>query len=87
MVRPQRNRIIPDEVGATELRESLESAMWGVSAAMEDLRGLERFQDYFDTMYDLYDEMLTDLEELDVQAASEYADQMEELSKEYRRGL
>ena len=72
---------------ATELAEALEYAMDEIASAMESLRGFEEFQDWFGALSDLHDDMFPAYEEYETEASVQYAEQVEELRRDYVRGL
>lgn len=70
-----------------ELLEALELAIDDVADAMENLRGFEDFEEWFDTLDDLQGWMNLRREELEVNETAAYNDQINELRKEYLRGV
>lgn len=70
-----------------ELLEALELAIDDVADAMENLRGFEDFEEWFDTLDDLHGWMNLRREELEVNETAAYNDQINELRKEYLRGV
>lgn len=70
-----------------ELLEALELAIDDVADAMENLRGFEDFEEWFDTLDDLHSWMNLRREELEVNETADYNDQINELRKEYLRGV
>lgn len=67
------------------LLEELESAMFSITEAMENLRGYEQFSDWFDMLDAMFDEMEPEREQYEIQAGVEYNKEIEGLTRDYYR--
>lgn len=69
------------------LLEELEGAMSSIADAMECLRGYAEFADWFDTLDDVFEEMMPDHERYECIAAAEYEAEIEALTRDYYRSV
>ena len=70
-----------------QLLAAIEEAMWHVNAAMDDLRGYGEFEEWFDTLDDMLDEMESEQEPLERYAEAEYRREMDALNRQYESDL
>lgn len=86
MSRPSQYKNLRD--GDTqELLEEIEEAITSVEDAMEHLRGLTPFADFFNILDDLMDDLEREHEELETQATIQYAELIDELNRDYMRSV
>lgn len=71
------------------LLEAIELAMDDIANAMDNLRGHadDDYEEWFDTLDDMWDRMNNRREELEIIETARYHEEMDELRKEYYRGL
>lgn len=71
---------------AQERLEAADSALFEVNEAMESLKGFYEFAEIFSTLSDVYDDIWQHYTKLEVEAAGEHQDMIDELRREYYRG-
>lgn len=72
---------------ASERLIAVENAMSCINDAMDELRGFGEFEDWFNALDDLYDELEAEQDKLESYATGEYQAEMDELRREYERDL
>lgn len=72
---------------ASERLIAVENAIMCINDAMDELRGFGEFEDWFNALDDLYDELEAEQDKLESYATGEYQAEMDELRREYERDL
>ena len=65
----------------------VENALFQIAEAMEWLMGYGEYEDAFNMLDDLYDELHSEYEELEIHAAAEYHEEMRRLREDYYRSV
>lgn len=85
MRKPVQTKVLSADEDADTLLSEIEEAMDSIASAMDNLRGYERFADWFDTLDDLWDDMQPTQEELDAQVQAEWDREEAALNREFER--
>lgn len=83
--KPKQTKALSMNADADTLLSEIEEAMDSIASAMDNLRGYERFADWFDTLDDLWDDMRPTQEELDAQVQAEWEREEAALNREFER--
>ena len=70
-----------------DLLECLEETMGDIEDALENMRGFEDCCEWFDTLNEILDEMEEKRRECEIVSAGDHQEMLDELHKEYLRGL
>lgn len=70
-----------------DILECLEEAMGDIEDALENMRGYEECCEWFDTLNEMWDEMEEKRRECEIVSAGDRQEMLDELHKEYLRGL
>ena len=84
--KPKQTKPVSNNDAGT-LYDALSIALEYVSDAMEELRGYAEFAEWFSFLDNLYDEMYTRVEELEVCLQVQRDEMIRDLTREYYRGL
>lgn len=66
---------------------AVSETIWHVNEAMDELRGLGEYEQWFDILSDMYDEMEKEIDELEAYASGEQMAELAEMRREYERDL
>ena len=83
--KPRQTKVLEMNADADTLLSEIEEAMDSIASAMDNLRGYERFAEWFDTLDELWDDMLPMQEELDAQVQAEWEREQAALNREFER--
>ena len=87
MDKPKQAGILRKNVANDELMQCLEDAMYDIASAMENLRGIDDFAPWFDTLDGLYEEMVPDYELCKQINAAEYDEEIMQMTRDYYRSV
>ena len=87
MDKPKQPKILRQNVSNDEMLQSLEDAMYDIASAMENLRGIDDFAPWFETLDGLYEEMAPDYERCKQINAAEYDDEIMQMTRDYYRSV
>ena len=85
--KPKQYKTLHKDADNDILLGELETALYGISDAMEALAGYKDFADWFDALSDLWDEMQPMHDECENVAAAEYAKEVDDLTRDYYRSV
>ena len=85
--KPKQYEKLHDKIDNIDQLEGLEEAMGSIAIAMEALSGYTVFEDWFDTLEMVFDEMAPMYEECEAIDAAEYSAEMDELNRDYLRSV
>lgn len=85
MRKPVQTKVLDADEDADTLLSEIEEAMDSIASAMDNLRGYERFAEWFDTLDELWDDMQPTQEELDAQVQAERDREQAALNREFER--
>lgn len=85
MRKPVQTKVLAANEDADTLLSEIEEAMDSIASAMDNLRGYERFAEWFDTLDELWDDMQPTQEELDAQVQAEWDREQAALNREFER--
>lgn len=85
MRKPVQTKALAANEDADTLLSEIEEAMDSIASAMGNLRGYERFAEWFDTLDELWDDMQPTQEELDAQVQAEWDREQAALNREFER--
>lgn len=71
----------------SELLEAIEDAMKSISDAIESLRGYEDFEEWHSALTDILEEMQPMQAQLDAVVSAEWAEEVEDLRRQYYRDV
>ncbi len=83
--KPKQTKVLEVNPDADTLLSEIEEAMDSIASAMDNLRGYERFAEWFDTLDELWDDMRPTQEELDAQVQAEWEREEAALNREFER--
>lgn len=83
--KPKQTKKLSTNADADMLLSDIEEAMDSIASAMDNLRGYERFAEWFDTLDELWDDMRPTHEELDAQVQAEWEREEAALNREFER--
>lgn len=83
--KPKQTKVLKVNADADTLLSEIEEAMDSIASAMDNLRGYERFAEWFDTLDDLWGDMQPTQEELDAQVQAEWEREEAALNREFER--
>lgn len=67
------------------LLTAVQEAIYHVNEAMDELRGFGEYEEWFNTLDDLYDEMEKEQDERECQASADYQAEIADLNRDYER--
>lgn len=70
-----------------DLLTAVSEAIWHVNEAMDELRGHGEYEEWFNTLDDLYSEMEEEQDMRENYATGEYEQEMADLRRDYERDL
>jgi hypothetical protein len=85
--KPKQYEKLHDKIDNADQLEGLEEAMSGIASAMEALSGYTVFEEWFDTLEMVFDEMTPMHEECEAIDAAEYRAEMDGLNRQYLRSV
>lgn len=85
MRKPVQTKVLAANDDADTLLSEIEEAMDSIASAMDNLRGYERFAEWFNTLDELWDDMQPTQEELDAQVQAEWNREQAALNREFER--
>lgn len=85
--KPEQRKKLQENTDWGELHEALDSAMFRIREAMDDIKGYCETQDQFSQLSDLHDELYAIYEETEANINAEYADMVREMTREYYRSV
>lgn len=85
MRKPVQTKVLSANEDADTLLSEIEEAMDSIASAMDNLRGYERFAEWFDTLDELWDDMQPTQEELDAIVQAEWEREEAALNREFER--
>lgn len=85
--KPEQKKKISQHTDWSDLHESLDSAMFYIREAMEEMKGYYELQDQFRDLSDMHDELFAIYEEAETNINAEYADMVREMTKDYYRSV
>ena len=85
MRKPVQTKVLDADEDADTLLSEIEEAMDSIASAMDNLRGYERFAEWFDTLDELWDDMQPTQEELDARVQAEWDREQAALNREFER--
>ena len=86
MGKPQQTKVTYNN-SPSERLDVVENAMFQIEEAMEWLMGYGEYEDAFNTLDDLYDELESEYRVLEIHAAAEQHEEMRRLWKDYNRSV